>query len=68
VVPIEIKIFRFGMSSHTRAGVTQSRDRQQSGERVYCTGQSYMIPEIKKKKMNPLLMKVIGISVGVQTN
>jgi hypothetical protein len=27
-----------------------------------------MIPEIKKKKMNPLLMKVIGISVGVQTN
>ena len=24
-----------------------------------------MIPEIKKKKMNPLLMKVIGISVGI---
>tara|TARA_B110000285_G_scaffold46388_1_gene52077 strand:- start:540 stop:707 length:168 start_codon:yes stop_codon:yes gene_type:complete len=55
------------MSSHTRAGVTQSRDRQQSGERVYFTGQSYMISE-KKKKLNPLLMKVIVISVGVQTN
>ena len=66
-MPIEIKLFRFGMSSHTRAGVTQSRDRQQSGERVYFTGQSYMISE-KKKKLNPLLMKVIVISVGVQTN
>ena len=26
VVPIEIKLFRFGMSSHTRAGIAQSRD------------------------------------------
>ena len=31
VVPFEIKLFRFGMRSHTREGVTQSRDRRGGG-------------------------------------